>query len=155
MYARPLREPRQSAPARARAGLRAVWAVRALMALLLLPTLLSCGTTSAQALLRCEVTQQVHATCCCPASPVSPVTSISRSCCCTRVEVDQALPSGSVRAATEAAPPLLAVLLPGWRGFGALPTLELLPDAVSAQQAPTPPTHARPSLIVLHRRFLI
>jgi len=155
MYARPRREPHQSAPARARGALRAVWAVRALMALLLLPTLLSGGAARAQAMLRCEVTQQVHATCCCPATPVAPVASISRSCCCTRVAVDQALPSGSVRAATEAAPPLLAALLPGWRGFGSLPALELLPDAVSPQQAPPPPIPSRPSLIVLHRRFLI
>ncbi|MDB4986583.1 MAG: hypothetical protein JWN04_1761 [Myxococcaceae bacterium] len=154
MFARPRRELHQSAQAGATAALRVSWVVRVLVALLLLPAIVSGGSASARALLRCEVTQQMHASCCCPTSQLSPAASISRSCC-TRVEVDQELPSGSVRNVSEVVPPLLAALLPVWRGFGSLPPLELAPDAPSSQQAPPPPTHEGPSLIVLHRRFLI
>lgn len=155
MYVHLPREPHKDAHGAGRVSVRPVWLLRLVLALLLLPAVLSGGTASARALLRCEVTQAVHATCCCPVAAPLAVASISRSCCCTRVEVDSALPDGSLRAQSQVTPPLLVALQPAWRGFGA--RARTLPGAAappSRAELP-PPTRVGRSLIVLHRRFLI
>lgn len=154
MDLRPDRE-HDRAPPGVKAPWRAVRALQVVLTLLLLPVLLSGGTTSAQALLRCEATRTVHASCCCPAEGAPSVASITPAPCCTLVQVDSTLPSGSLHAPSEVAPPVLAAHQPAWRGFA--PLLEpTKPVHVSPQLRPLPPrTRSGPSLIVLHRRFVI
>lgn len=127
--------------------------VRALALLLLFPALVLGGRVSAEALFRCEITQTVHASCCCPAGAGTRGPALSRACCCERVEADVSLPAGSLHMDGHFAPAehVAAVVLA--MGFW-------LPWVVSSQEPPawTPErTQARagPSLVVLHRRFLI
>jgi hypothetical protein len=130
-------------------------ATRWLMAALLLPTLLFGGLAGARSLFLCEVTESVYATCCCPAARELPHDAVTRSCCCDRVEVHSSVPSGALH--QDGQPPQHAQALAsvGAVWFGAPPSL--------AHQRYLPPTWIRsstraragPSLVVLHRRFLI
>jgi len=129
--------------------------VRLFVLLGLLPVLFLGSSPSAQALLHCRVTQVVHTSCCCPSGDMPSAPAMSPSCCCDRVQIDATVPAGSLQSEAHHA---LANLGPVARlglSFGAY--------ALSATPRPDPKgrlteqTRARagPSLIVLHRRFLI
>jgi hypothetical protein len=130
-------------------------AARWLMAALLLPTLLFGGVNGVRALFLCEMTQSVHATCCCPAAAELPHDAVTRSCCCERVELESSVPRGSLHQDAQVTPHAQALASVSTVWFGAPPSL--------APKRYLPPTWLRgsmraragPSLVVLHQRFLI
>jgi hypothetical protein len=129
--------------------------VRWFVAALLLPTLFFGNVAGASALLRCKVTQSVHATCCCPVTPELSHDSVTRSCCCERVEVETSLPSGNLGGDAQVAAYGPAVLAVSKLVFGTPPSLAAAAYAPPTWVRKTIRARAGPSLVILHSRFLI
>jgi hypothetical protein len=127
---------------------------RALFVVLIVPTLLLGGSARAQALFKCEYTKVVYTACCCPSTQETGP-ALDRACCCEHIEAQGALPLGSVRGDATPAPVYLApVRISGLHLEPAPPLHRRDPPPMASKPLPVL-ARAGPSLIVMHRRFLI
>lgn len=136
-----------------RAAWRATW--RLLVLLGLLPALFLGSSSGTEALFRCRATQLVETSCCCPNSDILGTAEISPSCCCERVQLDSALPTGALHGDGH----------PVAEGFGPVVRRATARELFAVAEAPPQDprglalergrARAGPSLVILHRRFLI